>query len=751
MKPHNVLTYLGVLAIPLVILAGLLGNGLANYHTLQTIEAAVVNNDEAVTVNGQIIPLGRQITAALVDSKRNQNFKWVIATKEKAQEGLLNGSYAAVVTIPKDFSKIATSLAVGKQPQQATIQVETSKIIGIAEAAIGQAVADAAVKSLNSTLTEKYLDKIYLGFNEFHQQFTQLQSGTSQLAKGTEQITQGLEQFTNGTKQIANGLTQIDKNSSKLSAGADRIQNGINQLNHGLQQVVVNSPMLRSGSVKLSEGLAQLVKGTEELNNRLAGIKKILQILAPYLDNLPDLKPQITKILEQINNWQPKLEKLLDNLQKANTYAKQLQHQLPEISAQLQNLPKDIPCPSNYDDTQCAAFKAGIQASATHLKPYTDKLQTTLDSLVTHINQSEEEFKQFSQLSKHFKNILTNLQQALANLPVLTPNDIKQKITQLLKGVEQLSTGSSLAYQASHQLATGINQYTHGVDKIADGMQITYTKLIDFVQGVHSYTNGVNQLAAGVMPLQMGGQKLRNASTAIADGAHILAAGVDQGTKKIPTYSKTQRENLAHVVANPINGNGLESIVIPDIPWNTLVVILSLWIGALTAFSLLPTIWPGATLSTIGSFSVYWQTLALSNIIITLVSVAGTISLAVLLPLPVLSIVKIIFIILLTGICFVMINHALVAWFDSWGRVISVAFAVISFTNAMTDNPISGAIAAISPLNPAISALRSIVVSGHQTALNVCILIIWLLFALLLGITAISRRRTVLPEELASL
>lgn len=127
-----------------------------------------MNLDQGVTLDDQFIPLGRQLSAALVDLDKQQNFSWVLADEAHAWPGLASGRYAAVVVIPQNFSKAATSYG-NDDPataEQATIAVHTSPVAGVADAWLGNVLASAASQTLNETLTKAYLDRIYIGFND---------------------------------------------------------------------------------------------------------------------------------------------------------------------------------------------------------------------------------------------------------------------------------------------------------------------------------------------------------------------------------------------------------------------------------------------------------------------------------------------------------------------------------------------------------------------------------------------------------
>ena len=77
MSKWKILTAL--ILLPVLVAGGFLWGTWNASDRLHKVEAAVVNLDEAVTIDGQIIPLGRQLSANLVDGERAENFTWVLA------------------------------------------------------------------------------------------------------------------------------------------------------------------------------------------------------------------------------------------------------------------------------------------------------------------------------------------------------------------------------------------------------------------------------------------------------------------------------------------------------------------------------------------------------------------------------------------------------------------------------------------------------------------------------------------------
>ncbi|WP_426623710.1 YhgE/Pip family protein [Leifsonia sp. McL0607] len=262
------LTIVGLVLVPLVI-GGLLVWALWNpTERLGEVKAAVVNLDKPVTVNGQVVPLGRQLAAGLLGAK-NDNFAWVLTDQKDADAGVADGGYVAVVTIPKDFSKAATSTAsTDGAATQATVDVRTSRKSKLVDPAISQVVTTTATGVLNKQLTTTYLENVYVGFNTLHDQLAKaasaagsLSSGVTQLASGTHQLADGANQLTSGATSLSNGLGQLSDGASGLSSGLGALSSGMNSFAGGMSQLQQQTSSLPSGTQQLATGAAGVSSG----------------------------------------------------------------------------------------------------------------------------------------------------------------------------------------------------------------------------------------------------------------------------------------------------------------------------------------------------------------------------------------------------------------------------------------------------------------------------------------------------------
>ena len=247
-RPITWLTILGVLLLPALV-GGVLVMALQNpTERLDSMTAAVVNLDEPVTIDGQYTPLGRQLAAGLVEGSDefDSNISWVISNEDDAATGLGDGSYQAVITIPKTFSADATSagtvLADGAgAAEQAKITVTTPPDGRVADDLITQQIATVAASTMGDMISEATVGNVLVGFATIGDQI-------GEAADGADQLTDGAQSAADGAAEIPGGATQ-------LADGADALGGGASQLANGLGTISSNTRTAASGATQLGSGL----------------------------------------------------------------------------------------------------------------------------------------------------------------------------------------------------------------------------------------------------------------------------------------------------------------------------------------------------------------------------------------------------------------------------------------------------------------------------------------------------------------
>jgi putative membrane protein len=278
---------------------------------LDRVAAAVVNQDQPVTINGQSTPLGRELAATLINGD-DPTYSWTLTSAKDAADGMASGRFHTVVTIPPEFSNAATS-AGGTKPdgaRQAAITIEAAADVPFADPLVGHTLADAARRTLGKTVTETYLDNVYLGFNTLHDRLTEAADGATRLSQGADTLTEGLYELSTGADQLSGGLATIDNRTAQLAAGARALAAGISQLRTaqspeqldalfdqihqlqtsignldqlttGLHQTVTDAQRISTGLNSARDGAQQLADGSHQL---AAGLADATHQIPTYTD-----------------------------------------------------------------------------------------------------------------------------------------------------------------------------------------------------------------------------------------------------------------------------------------------------------------------------------------------------------------------------------------------------------------------------------------------------------------------------------
>ncbi|MDR6867323.1 putative membrane protein [Microbacterium resistens] len=292
-RPVTILTILGVLLLPAA-LGGVLVTALQNpTERLDEMTAAIVNLDEPVTIDGQLAPLGRQLAAGLVDGTGDEdsNLTWVISNEKDAAAGLADGTYQTVVTIPKDFSSAATSSGRALQDdgvaaEKAEISVSTAPESRVADGLIANQIASVAASTMGSTLSEKTMENVLLGFTTIGDQIGEAATGAGKLATGAKDAATGAAKLPDGATQIADGAGQLSTGAGQLADGLGTIAEGSRGAQSGADQLAVG--LTGGADALLAQGIvpAELLGAADGAAAATSGVASGLDQLAPGLSAL---------------------------------------------------------------------------------------------------------------------------------------------------------------------------------------------------------------------------------------------------------------------------------------------------------------------------------------------------------------------------------------------------------------------------------------------------------------------------------
>ncbi len=797
---------LGLLLVPVVIAAGLLAATWNTDSRIHRVEAAIVNLDKAVTLNGQTVPLGRQLSAELIDADANQNFTWVLADASHASAGLSSGRYAAVVTIPENFSKAATSYAgTASSAEQATIEVATSPVAGIADTALGQSVAQAAAIALNQTLTQGYLDKVYVGFNDTGKQFQTVADAATKLSDGTKALSDGLAQAAPGSSQLADGLVQITLNSEKLrtggsglvdglakyTGGARPLADGAAEMSGGLSQLAAGSAQLRSGVTQLGTGMGTYQAGLKQYTD---GVTGILTPLPQQVDLLMGLRQiddglfaggDLASYTSNANALTGTVTSTAASLSAASAAASTQAAGLNALTdTRIDAATAALACPASVGapgSDACTGYAAGVAAAAAASKTAAASAVAATDgggkSLAQNLATVSGGAGTLTVVAPKVAALVggtTTLVATVDNIPsaaVLQPEkdgaaQLAAGGAPLVAGFQQLRAGVSQSLGGTLSLEYGITSYTAGVDQVApgaaqisagleqmaDGSPALLSGAQQYVSGVGQVLDGIDQAAPGATKLADGLKQSADGSAQLADGSKQLADGLAKGATQVPSYTTEDRTQLSKVVASPISISSLDELVQPGAALAALLMILALWAGAFATYTVLPAVRRRLALSSSPTAALVVEALRPGLLIVLaqalLVSAVGQ----AFVRLPAYRWLSLTVLLILAGVAFVAVNHALAAWAKGAGRIFGIAAAVVTAATALT-SAVPGwldVVRPLSPLSPAYDAVRAVVSGGPGVTTPVFTLIAWTLIGAVFTVAAIVRARTVSPAALTA-
>ncbi|AZZ56744.1 YhgE/Pip domain-containing protein [Rathayibacter iranicus] len=714
-KKVSGVTLLGIVLVPLVI-GGLLVWALWNpTERLDRITAAVVNEDTPVEVNGQTVPLGRQLASGLVTggndsstatpspsttlapnvsgSDSTGNFTWVLTDKDDAAKGLADGSYATVVTIPSSFSAAATSYSgEAAQATKATIDIATSQKAKLVDDAISATVTSTATSLLNTQLTTAYLENVYVGFNTLHDNISQAADGAGTLADGADQLSTGASSLADGTGSLATGV-------GELATGASSLSNGVAQLGTGASSLADGVGQLGTGASDLSGGVAQLATGARSSATGAATLQGGASSLADGLD-------QLRGGVEKTGEGTQQVAALSAGAATATAQT------LAGLSTVLEWCSTE----------QCVAAKAVLASASGPTGAVTLTQQTAgavagIDAGIRTGGGGQP-------------SLIDAVGQSATGARSLADG-----IGQLSGGLTQLAGGADAAAGGAAQLATGATSAAQGARDLAAGATTAAGGAAQLATGASSAADGATQLADGATGVSDGAVQL-------TDGTRSLATGLDAAVAQLPTYTESESTNLADVVSDPVENasNTNDLFGAASVPFFTTI---ALWLGALATFLVLAAFSHRALSSTRSSAA-----LALSSYVPALViGVVQGLAVAIVMS-NVASLefgrwVGFALLSMLAGASFAAVNQGLVALLGGVGRFLSMVAAVIAL-GAGIISTVPGLftdVLGFLPLSAAQNVLSGVVEGTEGTAGAVVGLVVWLLFGLLLTVVAIARRR----------
>ncbi|MBL0886283.1 YhgE/Pip family protein [Myceligenerans indicum] len=710
-------TWTALVAVPLLVMGLLTWAFWSPGTDHDSVQAAVVNNDDPVTVNGKTVPLGRTLAGDLTHDETSA-YDWVLTDASDAREGLDDGTYAAVVTIPEDFSAQGTSAATADDPMHAvrgSLDVRTTTAAGVADPFLAAGVAADTQDALNQTVVQSYLGNVYGSFTTLHQQLEKASDGAAQLASGTAKLASGAEELSGGVDQVAEGAGELSTGAAQLAAGTTRLA-------AGSEALVVGSSELAAGTGELATGAAQVADGTTALATAVDDAARRARRLPVAARELADGAGRVAganaRLADEVVPVADRAVAGIDGLPQAR-----------DVAAEVRRLAERCDTGAVADRDFCEALDRAadrVEGAAQELDAGRSRVRADVVTARDAVQELRTGAQEVARGSESLAERSGELAAGLAS--VVTAVD------ELDAGARSVAAGAAQADAAAEQLAAGSARLDTGTQQ-ADA-------------AAHQVAAGASELASGTDELVPGADQVADGAQQADDGAQQLASGLSDLAEHVPTYTDDEQDHLSAVASRPTTSSTTSA------PFGELAVALfaalGLWALALMTYLVTRPLPAGILTSRAPTWRLTLRAAVPGAIA---AATAAVVIAAVAIPVLRLHLAAasgLLLVALLSAATFVALNQALAAVLGPAGRLLSLGVAVLTVATGVVST-LPGALYAVAGLLPthgAIIALRAVTTDGAGLGRGIAELVAWLVVGLLATIAVTDRRRYVSPRAL---
>lgn len=380
---------------------------------IDNLPVAVVNNDKG--------DKGDELIDSIKDSKK---LKLSVISSSKANEGLNNGKYYAIINIPESFTEDMES-ASSTNKHHATITYSPNQKSNYLSSQIINTVVLTVEKNLDNAVNSKIVENLSDTVESVPSQLDTISSGFGKLEEGTNKLADGSNTLNSGTKELANGTSQI---KSTLSSSINSLSSELTDKEK--QQILAT---IASSKDLSDENIA---------NAALAGLQSNQQYMA--------LKTKYDNGMSQYNFGVTKYNALTEQYN-ANLTSNNITND------------KVVDC-INETTVECTNIEqlVNLKVTLNTLKTTLDQSKTNLDTLKTVIDSLEETAKQtaIATAKKVSQQVAISTASSVKENATLTT---KQSLNTLLSYIDKIDSGANKLSDGSTTLNNGLTTLNNSV------------------------------------------------------------------------------------------------------------------------------------------------------------------------------------------------------------------------------------------------------------------------------------------------
>lgn len=530
---------IAIIFIPTIYACVFLGSMWDPYGNSGDLPVAVVNEDQEVQYNDETLNVGQELVDNLKD---NHSLDFHFVNAKEAQQGLQDGSYYMIITIPSDFSKSATTL-LDDEPQKMILKYTTNPGTNYIASKMDDTAIMKIKDEVSSTITKTYAETIFHsidtlsnGLSDAHDGTSELLDGINQLSQGNQKISQNLKTLASSSLVFKDGATTLEKGLKDYTDGVLTVHNGVYSLKQGLN-------VLNNSTIPLSQGIDQLKDGATSLNTGLTQYTQGVSQVYQGTNQLSNQNTALNKGIDDLLHGVQEIEKAMTSTSSSSNEAlaqaiQSSQQQNKESLIVIEELKGQI------TDEQYQTLLASINQSNAINNGFTSIPKEIQNNQTTAVNELSQIDQGLQSLQMNVKAYTQGVEDVNNGLNVLT-----QKQSELLRGSSALSQGLSSVQQSTPSLINGIKALNDGANQLYAGTNKLTSNHTALLNGVSSLNNGANLISQGSSQLAQGSQTLGQGLTDAQKGTNILNDALKDGAEESKVNSS---EATTDMMSSPV-------------------------------------------------------------------------------------------------------------------------------------------------------------------------------------------------------
>lgn len=388
----------------------------------------------------------------LIDNiKKSKKLKLSIVSNDEATDGLNDGKYYAIISIPKDFTSSMNS-ASSTNKRHATITYSPNQKSNYLSSQIINTVVLTVEKNLDNTVNSKIVENLSDKLKAVPTQLNTISTGFGKLSEGTSQIENGTSELKSGSEQLKNGINEAYNGSKTITDGVNAsIENLKNDKSEAIDTQTLNN-------IKNQVTSSVNATFTDTYKNAI-GVQAVETVKAQYENNINLLKQGILANISAfgITDVDAYCNSSSVNPGLANYCSSYLE--LVSLNNQL-NDSSSVIYQSIYNTAITSAQKSAVQTAS---------------------NVSETVAKQ----------VATSAKETATNKSIASLTPLQEGLNNLTSGLAKLNTGSNDLYNGTVKLNEGTTTLNNSVkaSKVELDNKISSTKSeMKKVDGLSKYS-----------------------------------------------------------------------------------------------------------------------------------------------------------------------------------------------------------------------------------------------------------------------